>query len=687
MAKSPKKKKGTKKPNSVSPKVKTSTSIPLLNNSKLHCWLLLAFSFVLYANTLFHDYTQDDAIVIYDNMYTQQGIKGIPGILQYDTFKGFFKVEGKDKLVSGGRYRPFTLILFAIEWQIFKKPKRDAKGKVVENEKGEIVYEGRPFIGHLINILLYGLTAIALYVLLLKLLGGASVKDNYPYFIAFLTALLFLAHPLHTEAVANIKGRDEIMTLLGSLAAAYFSIRAFLEKDQRLQLLVVLCFFIALLSKENAITFLAVVPLMYYFFTKATWGQIAKQLLPFVGVTALFLMIRGAVLGWSLGAPSMELMNNPFLKIVGNQYVPFTGGEKMATIFYTLGKYIQLLILPHPLTHDYYPRHIDLMSWGDWRVLLSLLAYLALGAYAVWGLLRKDPLSFGILFYLITLSIVSNIVFPVGTNMSERFMFMPSVGFCLILSILAWRLIKRLNGKQSIVTLKQMTTVLGIAAVALVLLSAKTIHRNFAWKDNYTLFLTDIETSPNSAKLRNAVGGELSSQALKKGNEGQKVKLLSEAEVHLKEALKIHPNYKNTHLLLGNCYNYLQRYEESIKFYQKVLDFDSNDKNAYGNLGITYRDAGKYYGEKGEMAKATNYLQKAYEIRGEEYEILRLLGVASGVQGQHNKAIEYFQKCVDLQPKNAQAHLNLSTAYQYVGNEAKAIQYKQSAQQLDPKIK
>ena len=57
-------------------------------------------------------------------------------------------------------------------------------------------------------------------------------------------------------------------------------------------------------------------------------------------------------------------MNNPFLKIEGNQWVPFSGAEKMATIFYTLGYYIKLLLVPHPLTHDYYPRHIDIMNWG-----------------------------------------------------------------------------------------------------------------------------------------------------------------------------------------------------------------------------------------------------------------------------------------------------------------------------------
>ena len=75
-----------------------------------------------------------------------------------------------------------------------------------------------------------------------------------------------------------------------------------------------------------------------------------------------------------------------------------------------------LLFVPHPLTHDYYPRAVEVMTWGDWRVILAFLVHVALLVYALRGLLKKDWLSFGILFYLITLSIVSNIVFPVGTQ-------------------------------------------------------------------------------------------------------------------------------------------------------------------------------------------------------------------------------------------------------------------------------
>ena len=132
----------------------------------------------------------------------------------------------------------------------------------------------------------------------------------------------------------------------------------------------------------------------------------------------------------------MEIMNNPFLKIEGNQWVPFTASEKFATIFYTLLKYVQLLFVPHPLTHDYYPRQIEMMTFGSPAVWLSLLLYGGMLVYALSGIRRRDPVRYGILFYLMTLSIVSNFVFPVGTFMGERFAFMPSVGFCMVLG--AW---------------------------------------------------------------------------------------------------------------------------------------------------------------------------------------------------------------------------------------------------------
>ena len=643
------------------------------NNTRLHKWFIFAVAFLLYGNTLTHEYTQDDAIVIYDNMFTTKGVRGISGILQYDTFYGFFKVEGKDKLVAGGRYRPLTLVMFAVEYALF----------------GE-----NPFIGHLGNILLYGLLGIVLYLLLIKLFRA---RGDLPsgILLAFLTTLFFMVHPIHTEVVANIKGRDEIMTLLGSLAALLFSLKAFQENKHIWNVLAGIIFFLGLMAKENAITFLAVVPLTYFVFTEAKFTKIATQTLPFLLGAILFLVIRGQVLGGNFGGEvSMELMNNPFLKIENGRWVELAFGEKMATIIFTLGKYVQLLIFPHPLTHDYYPRHVNLMTWGDWQVILSTLLYVGLGVIGVLGLLKKRLWSYGILYYLITLSVVSNIVFPIGTNMSERFLFMPSVGFCLgvvvlITSLFSARMFSPSGGgrgeeKSNSIsneilpqapsrggeTLgKKLNIVLLVGGVILLLLSAKTIHRNLAWKSNFTLFTTDIEVSKNSAKLRNSVGGDLTAEAIKEKDEVKRTAMLQEAVGHLNEAIKIHPTYKNAYLLLGNAHNYLKQFDQAITYYDQALKLDANYTDAFNNRAITYRDAGLFFGQQqGNLQKSIQYLTEAQRVLPNDYETVFGLGVAQGMSGNLPKAIELFKKSTELAPTSAGAWRNLGNAYMNAGD-------------------
>ncbi len=648
-------------------RTKVTASIPepkgtifsdLLTNTRFHKWFLFAFAFLLYANTLTHDYTQDDAIVIYDNMFTTKGLEGIPGILKYDTFYGFFKTEGKANLVAGGRYRPLTLVLFAVEVSLFGQS---------------------PFVGHLGNILYYGLLGIVLYMVLLKLF---QYKKKVPYsaLIAFISALVFLAHPVHTEVVANIKGRDEIVTLLGSLGALLFSLKAFRQQQFIWNILAGVIFFLALMAKENAITFLAIVPLSYFIFTDAKVGKIVMQTIPFMIGAAVFLALRHSVLGGTFGgAPTMELMNNPFLKIEGNKWVAFSFSEQMATITYTLGKYLQLLVFPHPLTHDYYPRHVDIMTWGNWKVLLSVLVHIGLGIYALIGLFKKSSVSYAILFYLITLTIVSNVVFPIGTNMAERFIFMPSVGFSLGIGLLLTNLYQSKKISQAIL----------LAAIGLLTIpfSIKTIARNFVWKDNFTLFTTDINVSKNSAKLRNSVGGDLTAKALEETEESIRKGMLLEAVSHLTEATKIHPTYKNAYLLKGNAHFHLDAFNEAVQSYNMALRLDPSYDEAYKNLAYTNRELGQYYGEQvGDLDKAIQYLSQALQAIPEDFETNRLLGVAYGISRKEAKAIEFFTKCTQIQPNNADAWLNLGNAYGNSGDMEKGVEYQRKAQSIDPNV-
>jgi protein O-mannosyl-transferase len=683
------KKKQSRKPRKLAGKTdrKQGSGLDHKADVKLYrCGLIAVFALacLLYANTLGNGYTQDDAIVITDNMLTKQGIKGIPGLITKDTFFGFFKTEGKSRLVAGGRYRPLTPVMFAIEYQIF----------------GE-----HAWIGHLMNLLLYGVTGVIIYLLLFQVLKNTHFRHR-AFHIALIVALLYVAHPLHTEVVANIKGRDEIMSMLLALAAVFVLIRSMTKsslpvltlqkasnptmtlsnletsywESSRVPVLHYLLsgvlFFLALTSKENAITFLAVVPLLLYYFSDAKAKQVMISLIPFVLATVVFLIIRGQIIGWDLGDPPRELLNNPFIKIEGNRYVDFTFGEKSATIMYTLGKYLQLLFFPHPLTHDYYPRHIRIMHWTDWQVVLSAFAYAGLMVSALLGMRKKTLVSFGILFYLITLSIVSNIVFPVGTNMSERFMFMPSLGWAIALTGL---IISIKESKWRIVG--------GLLGVVLLVFCVKTIWRNTVWKNNYTLFTTDINTSGNSAKLLAATAGELITTAARMPEGTERDAQVRQGLTYLVKAQKIHPNYKMSYLLRGLGHYYLHEWDQAIASYGRVMEMDPGNPEATKNLGIVYRDAGKFYGQEvGDLPKSIDYLAQALALLPTDYETVHSLGVAYGLSGQTAQAVEMFLRGVELMPDNATAHFNLGLAYQQTGDLENAAKHRKIAIQLDPEI-
>lgn len=638
-------------------KPKETLPISPFTNKRLHIALIFVLSFLLYGNTITHDYAQDDAIVITDNQFTKQGVAGINGILKYDTFFGFFKTE--KNLVAGGRYRPMSLVTFALEWQVFGK---------------------NPTVSHFINILMYGLTGVVLYLLMLMMFQNIRPLLE-AYFIAIATTILFLTHPIHTEAVANIKGRDEIMALLGSLTTLYWTFKYVNSKNLLYLIGAIVVYLLALLSKENSITFLAIIPLALYFFSeKTTVKTTVIQTIPFVIVAAVFLFIRSSVLGeaGSLGGEeAQELMNNPFLGL--------SFSERYGTIFYTLGKYIQLLIFPHPLTHDYYPRHIPVMSFGDWQVLLSIGLYIALGIYALIRLPKKDPIAFGIIFYIASLSVVSNLVFSVGTNMSERLVFMPSVGFCLVIALL---LNKFLTKKDSIKTAFIATSIIGV------LFLGKTFIRNFDWKNDFTLFSADIHTSVNSAKLNNSMGGSLVDEIAKDTtnslSEAKKAEMLNDAIKYASKALEIHPTYASPYNQIGRAYYLKGDYEKAAEYFRYLaatFGRPEGQQNLY--------EAGKALAErKQEFAKAIPILEESKAYFPNKTDLYGHLGSAYGNTNQPFKAIEQFEKIIQLDPNNAKAYLYIGHTYanlgQSTGNQSyiqKGNEYMQKAKLIDPNVK
>lgn len=526
--------------------------------------LLMALAFALYGQAMRFGYVLDDEMTIWNNAYVQKGVSGLRDIFAYDSFMGYFQDKQKLFLLEGGRYRPLSLATFALEVSLFGKP------------GPELAH-----ISHFINILLYGFSGILLFRILLGLFPLAE-KNRWWFSAAFLGAALFVLHPLHIEAVANIKGRDEILALLFSLGALYATLKMFDGKPLQygdlisslftgfilafhplfavLFLLALSTFFIpfrnkarvfwgtqsflmlllGLLSKENAMTFVAVIPLTAWFFARVSPGKAFTASLPLLGAALLFVVIRYNALGFmvSHGRPSTDLMNNPFLGM--------NAGEKLATTFLTLGWYLKLLVYPFPLTHDYYPYQVPRVGWTDWRALLSLAAYVAM---AVWALVklpsRKVP-AYAIAFYLLTLSIVSNLFVSVGTFMNERFLYTPSVAFCLLLG---WLLARQIPA-----WMKEKPDSPGILSGGLVVLLGAffvwvTFGRVPDWQSKLALNTSAVKNSPNSARAHCFYAVALYDEVLQakdkkdKLTPDEKIALTDSMETHILRAVAINPNY------------------------------------------------------------------------------------------------------------------------------------------------
>lgn len=611
--------------------------------NKIIYFIIFTLTFALYGNTLSHDYALDDAIVITQNQFTKKGIDGIKEIFTTEGFTGFFGI--KKNLVAGGRYRPLSLVTFAIEWEFFKNS---------------------PGLSHFINILLYALTGILLYIVLSKLLIRYETKHWY-FSLPFLTTLLFIAHPIHTEVIANIKGRDEIMTFLGAIAALYFSLK-YLETNKPIHLLFsFIVFFLALLSKENAITFIAVIPLSIYFFTKHKSSKNLITVLPLILATIIFLAIRQKVLGSFTAPVARELMNNPFIDM--------TMGQQYATIFYTLGIYLKLLFFPHPLTFDYYPYHIPIMAWSDIKTILPFVSYVAIGIWGIIGLKKKSIFSFSVLYYLITISIVSNILFSVGAFMNERFIYISSLGFCLTIAYIAVAklpmFIKSEKSSKLIIS--------GFLFIVLAMYSGKTISRNFAWQDDFTLFTTDVKVSTNSAKSNCSAGGKLIEEAIKPANKDKRNEYLKLSLTYLNKSVSIHPTYADALLLLGNAwYEYNKNYDSTLYAYKRILKTNPSYERVFTNVEII-------------MNKNTDidYKQKVwedlYQINKNRFEINYALGQIYGrYRNDVKKALPFLEKAVQLKPNNVVANKDLGVSYGFLGDFKKSAEVLEKAAQLDP---
>lgn len=570
--------------------------------------ILVVLSAGIYLNTIPNDYALDDIYSVTRNAYTRQGLDGIPELLGKHYFAGYLGEQEVD--LSGGRYRPLSLVTFAIEYELL----------------GE-----NPHLSHFLNMILYALLVLVMFSAFRRMFPQGGQK--WWEYAVFTGMLLYAAHPVHTEVVANIKGRDELLAALFGFLALRQALISSAGLRWKSAAGIVLLLFLALMSKENAAVFVVLIPLALY------WTGIRKAR-PLISYTALlflpflvFFLIRWAVLGTLDPGSSMELMDNPFLHASLN--------ERYGTILRSFGDYYRLMLYPAVLTWDYYPYHIPLTGLLTYHALVPLAITLALLILAVKGIKERSIASFGLLFFFISFFPLSNIPVNLGAFMAERFLFLPSAGLCLALgALLSWLAVKLTEGKKALVP--------AILLLTIAFFVYRTYERNKVWKDDFTLYTHDVLISANSAKSNNIAAKFYAYEARNATNASIKQEYYDQALTLFRRAVEIHPAFMDAWFHYGNTwYEVRNQLDSTLYCYGKVLSLDVEEPNVWNNL---YRLA-----DAGTLDDRRKVRMMILEYRPADKASLDALGRMYLSEGRLDEALPLFRELTRSDTLNVQA--------------------------------
>jgi len=609
-------------------------------------WLkitLFIFAFVLYGNTMKNGYSLDDLYVTYNNPMVKKGIQALPLIFS----SRYINMNAEEGGSMNFGYRPLTKAMFAIERQLF----------------GE-----SPSTSHLINIILYGLTLILLFALLRRLM----VK--YPVWFPFLIVLLWAAHPLHTEVVASLKNREEIISFLFGLLAlkSYMDF----ERKNSFGYLVIggIWFLLSIFSKLSTIPLLAAIPFAIYFFTGANLkkiGLITGSML----LACLFALLFVKIFLPAINRP-MLFFENP-LAFEKNFLLHVSTG------MFGLLMYLKLLVFPHPLLFYYGYNTLPVVNFADIWVILSIVVHLALLGYAVMKFREKHILSFAIFFYFIIISMYSNFVKPPAGIIAERFLYIASIGFCLAIAWAIFRLLKVPLDKP--MANKQVLKVILVSMVLIIPYTARTVLRNRDWNSQLSLFSHDIQYLGNSAKANYIYATTLKTDLIEKigdngnrsGTEGQVQQIIR----LLEQAVKVYPGYFEAWNSLGEMYAMMKTdYDKALDYFKKSTEVRPKYAAAWFNLGYAYQ-------QKEDFPKAIENYQKAFELDTTDVKAASNLAYCLNKNGQADKALALNKRIVSLSPKMEMPYMNIAMYYYRQGDTLNALKWMESLVRAKPGAK
>ncbi len=563
--------------------------------------LIPLVGFLVYLNALHGEFVWDDFnLVVYNKLI--QSFAYWPQFFTQGLLAGIQE--------SASFYRPLQTLTYAVDYFFWKE---------------------NPFGYHLTNTLLHTGVAVLTYFFVRRI-----GKDER---VAFWAAAMFVVHPVHVEAVSYISGRADL------LAAGFMLFSLLLADQVRTRIWSIGLFALALLSKEQALIFPALLLLCDFYLKKKI--QISK-IIP-------YLLVAGVYLFWRFNfVESMRATALADTKFI----------DRLLGFFVAMAEYPRLLFLPFNL-HMEYGR--PAFSMSDYRVWVGAGVTAAMIFYIVKNSSARPIGFFCVAWYLLLILPQSNL-FPINAYMAEHWLYLPSIGFFILLADLVHFTQFVVGDERSTTKIwwsadqvrfyavrsKGLTPALLLAGLT-IFYSVLTMQQNRVWADAVTLNRHTLKySSTNPGLLINL------SHAYK--NLGRP----TEAIDILKKSLEIEPNNPDAYYNLANAYKETGDSEKAISMYRKVVEIEPRHAKAWNNLGTVYQKLGR-------NRQALHAYTQAAQINPRSAASYFNLGLVSKDLRQYEQALAHFKKALSIDSRYPEAHNYLGVTYLLAGNAELAV--------------
>jgi tetratricopeptide (TPR) repeat protein len=506
---------------------------------------------------------------------------------------------------------------------------------------------------HIVNIVIHTINGFLVYQLVVltfitPVMARAAVDSRLKYFIAMSSALVFISHPIQTQAVTYITQRFASLATLFYLLSLVLFVRwrisnGTLNPSLRtiIYIVSVVSTVLAMKTKEIAFTLPFIVVLYEFtFFNDKT--QIKKRLLyiiPFV--------LTSAIIPLTLFAPEFGLSESGYRvteEIRNLQIRDFTTispHDYLITQFRVVMTYLRLLILPVNQHMDYdYPMYHSIF---EPEVLLSFLFLSALFGSALYLFMQSRKgknfygllVSFGVIWFFITLSVESSVI-PIKDVISEQRLYLPSVGVILAFTTslcYVFDVVKNMLGREA--SLDRLRW--AVISVIVVTLSVAAYMRNNVWGDELRFWLDEVKKSPDDHIVRNNLGDTYN-------NRGQ----LEEAMEEFQKALALEPHHPEAHNNLGTVYGKKGLLDMAALEFKAALRARPYFAKAHYNLGLTYF-------KQNRLDEAIEEYKLTLKFKPDLVEARFNLGIAYKKKGLKKQAIKELEKYLRLNPRDSKA--------------------------------